>query len=209
MKITLYTVTDCEFSKQEKEYLTSHTLAFEEKNLEQNKEWLTEMLTVGNNFAGTPVTRIEKDNGQTVVLKGFTKTEFDEALGFTQAEAAPSVVPPPVAEVPAPIEPPAPPAPMDIPVSAAPVEPVMPEAPAMPDLSSITPPAAPVAPTPAPSAPAPVASPQDQQLNDLLSSLQTKAAEPAPAAPPAPVVSQTPAGQSAAPATTPQIPDFH
>lgn len=86
MKILLYTITDCQFSKQEKEYLQSHNLPFEEKNLETNREFLTEMLAVSNNFAGTPVTKIEKDDGQIVVLKGFTKEDFDKTLGFATAE---------------------------------------------------------------------------------------------------------------------------
>ena len=82
MKITVYTITTCQFSKQEREYLASHGLQYEEKNLEMNREFLSEMLTVGNNFAGTPVTKIEKDDGQIVVLKGFTKEEFDKTFGF-------------------------------------------------------------------------------------------------------------------------------
>lgn len=89
MKITVYTITDCEFSKQEKEYLTANKLQFEEKNLETNKEFLTEMLAVSNNFAGTPVTKVEKDDGTIVVLKGFTKDEFDKALGLTPAGEPP------------------------------------------------------------------------------------------------------------------------
>lgn len=86
MKITIYTITDCQFSKQEKEYLTAHTLPFEEKNLETNHEYLTEMLNVSNNFAGTPVTKLEKDDGTIVVLKGFTAEEFDKELGFKKEE---------------------------------------------------------------------------------------------------------------------------
>ena len=86
MKITVYTVSDCQFSKQEKEYLKSKNLQFEEKNLETNKDFLTEMLAVGDNFAGTPLTRIEKDDGQSVVLKGFTQEEFDVAFGFKKVE---------------------------------------------------------------------------------------------------------------------------
>jgi glutaredoxin len=35
MKIIVYTITECQFSKQEKEYLAAHSLAFEEKNLER------------------------------------------------------------------------------------------------------------------------------------------------------------------------------
>lgn len=93
MKITVYTTSDCQFSKQEKEYLTGHSLQYEEKNLETNKDFLTEMLAVSNNFAGTPVTRVEKDDGSIAVLKGFTKEEFDGTFGFT---AAPPTPPTPV-----------------------------------------------------------------------------------------------------------------
>jgi glutaredoxin len=87
MKITVYTVSDCQFSQAEKEYLKLHNLPFEEKNLEQNREWLTEMLAVSNNFAGTPVTKIEKDDGTITVLKGFTKEEFDKELGLGEQVA--------------------------------------------------------------------------------------------------------------------------
>ena len=101
MKITVYTITDCQFSKQEKEYLKAHNLAYEEKNLETNHEFLTEMLKISDNFAGTPVTVVEKDTDASVektddkkdtkdakklVLKGFTAEEFDTALGFEKKE---------------------------------------------------------------------------------------------------------------------------
>ncbi len=97
MKITVYTTTDCQFSKAERDYLNTNKLAFEEKNLDTNKEFLQEMMTVGNNFAGTPVTRIEKDDGSIAVLKGFTKEEFDTTLGLNAAQATPT--PPPTATV--------------------------------------------------------------------------------------------------------------
>jgi glutaredoxin len=153
MKITVYTITDCAFSKQEKEYLAGHGLPFEEKNLESNREFLTEMLTVGNNFAGTPVTKIEKDDASVVVLKGFTKEEFDKALGFVEtheaaapaaapsAPATPAIAPAPVA--PEPVAPAPAPAPIADPAmqsvlnnleqqAAAPVAPAAPSAPAAP-----------------------------------------------------------------------------
>ena len=94
MKITIYTITECQFSKLEKEYFASHGLQFEEKNLETNREFLTEMLAVGGNFAGTPVTKIEKDDGQIVVIKGFTAAEFDKTLGHTPVVEPVAVVPP-------------------------------------------------------------------------------------------------------------------
>lgn len=129
MKITIYTITGCQFSKQEKEYLSSHGLQFEEKNLETNREFLTEMLAVGGNFAGTPVTKIEKDDGQIVVLKGFTATEFDKVLAVAPTATAP--VEPKAAEQPEPVQQTAPaeePAPLPVtPEPSTPVTPSQPE----------------------------------------------------------------------------------
>jgi len=163
MKITIYTITDCQFSKQEKEYLSSHGLQFQEKNLETNREFLTEMLTIGGNFAGTPVTKIEKDDGQIVVLKGFTAAEFDKTLGTTPVIKPTSVeaaadkpiesvqTQQPVAPVASPVEQPV----------VTPVAPVMPD-PAMASvLNTLEQQAAPPVPaasvTPPPVAPMPAA----------------------------------------------------
>ncbi len=164
MKIVLYTISTCEFSKQEKEYLMGHSLPFEEKNVEQNREFLTEMLSVGNNFAGTPLTKIEKDDGKIEVLKGFTKEEFDKVLGFEVKAEAKTPTPEPVVTAPAPT-----------PVAA----PVAPE--------PVVAPQAPVAP-----APAPVAKPEDP-LASVLNDLQSKAAAPPePVVPQAPVAPTPP-----------------
>lgn len=163
MKITVYTITTCQFSKQEREYLASHGLQYEEKNLEMNREFLSEMLTVGNNFAGTPVTKIEKDDGQIVVLKGFTKEEFDKALGFEgQAPAEPATAPatPPVQQA-------------EPTQAAAPAASVQQPEPAP---AAATPPA-PVA-EPAPAAAAPPA-PADPAMASILTNLEQKASTPA------------------------------
>lgn len=111
MKITIYTIKDCAFSKQEKEYLNTNKLVFEEKDLETNKDFLTEMLAISNNFAGTPVTRVEKDDGSIAVLKGFTKGEFDTVFGFApipaenqSPAAAPSAAPGQVNDTPIPAD---------------------------------------------------------------------------------------------------------
>lgn len=98
MTITVYTVTECEFSKQEKAYLQEKGLAFEEKNLETNREFLTEMLNISSNFAGTPVTKITRDDGSIVVLKGFTKEEFEKALGSATVQPAVTSSMPPAVE---------------------------------------------------------------------------------------------------------------
>ena len=138
MKITIYTIKDCTFSKQEKEYLNASKLVFEEKDLETNKDFLTEMLAISNNFAGTPVTRVEKDDGTISVLKGFTKEEFDTTFGFATTPAdnqspvtAPSdssgqvndtpITTPPVVETSPIVSTPAPtPTPVETPVVSAP-----------------------------------------------------------------------------------------
>ncbi|MCX6732638.1 MAG: hypothetical protein NTV98_03805 [Candidatus Roizmanbacteria bacterium] len=176
MKITMYTITECQFSKQEREYLSAHGLTFEEKNLETNREFLAEMLAVGSNFAGTPVTKIEKDDGQIAVLKGFTAAEFDKALGFAaQAPGAEAVKPaevPPVQEVVPAVE--------AAPVAPAPVV----EQPAVPAPQPEMP-------------PAPVA---DPAMASVLNTLEQQAQVAAPVAPVAPEVPQPPvAGQPVIP----------
>jgi glutaredoxin len=94
MKITIYTTSTCSFSAAEKAYLQSRNLPFEEKNVETSKENLEELLKVGNNFAGTPVTKIEKDDGKVIILKGFTKEEVEKELPLAPgAPAAPASTP--------------------------------------------------------------------------------------------------------------------
>lgn len=194
MKITVYTVTDCQFSKQEIEYLKSKNLQFEEKNLETNKDFLTEMLAVGDNFAGTPLTRIEKDDGQSVVLKGFTQSEFDEALGFklpvtpkieTAAPASTPVnVPTDINEINLASTAPPPPA-QTASSPTTPTEPTVLESPPIPTVIEppsqpiqqptsrpITDQSTPVIPDVQPSVP----TPQDEKLNSLLNDLQSKSA---------------------------------
>jgi len=183
MKITVYTVSDCQFSKAEKEYLQSHNLPYEEKNLEQNREWLTEMLAVSNNFAGTPVTKIEKDDGKIEVLKGFTQEEFDQVLGFkkeepvAQASASVPVTPP---SQPSPTQPPTPPPP--------PPQPTQPTTPTPPAQTS------PVNPAPTTTPPQPA-----DPLSSVLSDLEQKASPNQPPPPPS----------SNPPSNIPNIPDFN
>src|SRR3989344_1089273 len=81
MKITVYTIADekSAFCKDLKAYLKGKNMPFEEKRVDQNRDALSEMLTVSSNFAGVPFTVVEKDDGQKAMLKGFTQPEFDQA----------------------------------------------------------------------------------------------------------------------------------
>jgi len=190
MKITIYTITNCPFSKQEKEYLRQNNLEFEEKDLEKDKKYLAEMLTVSNNFAGTPVTKIEKDDGQTVILKGFTKTEFDKELGLLTTPPQSIETVSTVSPTPTPTPTPTPPA------------------------LSETPPSPPTPPTPPVTEPEPTLTPVEPslttkpesvnetspQVDDLLAQLKSKASlnpvsstsEPTPTIDPEPVLSKPP-----------------
>lgn len=202
MKVTIYTISDCQFSKQEKEFLTKNNIQFEEKNLETNKDFLVEMLQISNNFAGTPVTKIEKDDGTSVVLKGFTAEELAKELGIQapvenavpQAEAS---VPPVVAAAPVAAaidpEPAAQPAPMDMP-PAAPIEPAVPEMPAPVEMP-------PVAPAPEPAMPEAPAIPETPALQPMDLPVTEPAAPPA-----APVMPQTPSIDMAPPVPPAQAP---
>jgi glutaredoxin len=188
MKVTIYTVTNCPFSKQEKDYLTSKNLTFEEKNLETNKDFITEMLAVSNNFAGTPVTKIEKDDGQISVIRGFTKEEFDKILSVDQATDKPSDQP----TTPTP----ATPEPTPTPPTPTPTPPQAPQ-PTPPPVTEPTMPTPTPAPTPPPSETPQTTPATADPLASILSSLQEKAQE----------RTAQPADQTQAP-QAPVIPNF-
>ena len=217
MKITVYTITDCPFCKQEKDFLNAQGLQFEEKNVQENRDFLTEMLEKSDKFAGVPFTIVEKDGGEKVNLKGFTQSEFEQALGLSAggSVAAPAAVPTPSVDPVA--------APMSTPTDMSAANPASPVAPAtptmdptvvassMPDAAQNMPsmpgideapamsaapvmpaePMAPVTPTTAPVEVTP-ANPQNQ-LDGLLADLQTKSQPDLPDfnAPAAPVSSDT------------------
>ena len=97
MKIIVYTITNSPFCTQVKDYLTAKKIPYDEKNVEVNKEYLTEMMTASGNFAGVPFTWFQFDDGSEAGLKGFTQDEFDELLLHHQ------LITEPVATVPQPI----------------------------------------------------------------------------------------------------------
>lgn len=192
MKITVYTIKDCAFSKQEKEYLNANKLAYEEKDLETNKSFLTEMLAISNNFAGTPVTRAEKDDGSISVLKGFTKEEFDTTFGFAASPTS--------AQIPNANNQTTPAAANDTPITIPPVIEV-PSTETIPPAPIPTPVEAPVTITPDP-------------LKSVIDNLQSKS-EPAPTIPPVEQSVQSfdstqdkSTTETSPPVNAPTIPDF-
>ena len=209
MKITVYTISTCPFSKQEKDYLTTNKLSFEEKNVEEHREYLAEMLQVADKFAGVPVTVIEKDDGAKLTLKGFTKEEFDKEFGFIQIKPEPAMAManagikvPPQASSPAPAQP-------KVAPSAPPQAPPPPVAPVASDATPATsdvapPPTVPPAESP-PAVTAATPSP-NEELKSVLDNLQQKAENPAVGQPSSPPPTSDP--PSSPDPNIPKIPDF-
>ncbi len=82
MTITLYTITSCPYSQQEKEYLRGKSVVFTEVVLDQQKDKLAEFKTVGSGFSGVPLTVVVHDDGSQVIVKGFDLVLLDQALGI-------------------------------------------------------------------------------------------------------------------------------
>jgi hypothetical protein len=140
------------------------------------------MLAVGSNFAGTPVTKIDTDDGKTVVLKGFTKEEFDKTLGFEAQPAAPATQQPEVAAPQAPV--------------VADVQPADVSAPAPADMTPTPEPVAPGQPT------------VDPAMASILNNLEQQVQEPTPQPPVAAMPAQQPPQPIPPPgAPQPTIPD--
>lgn len=200
MKITIYTIPDCQFCKQEKDYLTSKGLPFDEKDVMANKDFLAEMLQKSQNFAGVPFTIME-EGASNVVLKGFTQSEFDDAIAKMSGSPVMGAQTDKVADIPldldeAPVDKMpaaqstgidtnmASPAPFDMPKPAMPsvdmpaVSP-MSSSPAMPPAPSMGQPATPSVPQPTQPLNSFQAHDTDlddpqEELNSLLEDLQTK-----------------------------------
>lgn len=95
MNITIYTIANSPFCDSLREYLNTNGLVFEEKNVEDNRTYLSEMLAISSNFAGVPFTVITKPDGSSIHLHGFTQSEFDTALTPAQPTEVSNTTPPP------------------------------------------------------------------------------------------------------------------
>ena len=72
-KVTVYTSNTCPYGTMAKDYLKDREVAFEEKNVQTDKEARQELMAMG--YTGVPVICV--DNEQIV---GFDKARLDELL---------------------------------------------------------------------------------------------------------------------------------
>ena len=67
-----------------KDYLTSKTIAFTEKFVDQDEVAQKEMSSVSGGFLGVPFTLITKDDGTKETVMGFDKGKINSILGIQE-----------------------------------------------------------------------------------------------------------------------------
>ena len=72
-KVTVYTSNTCPYCTMAKDYLKDRELAFEEKNVQTDKEARQELMAMG--YTGVPVICVDDEQ-----IVGFDKARLDELL---------------------------------------------------------------------------------------------------------------------------------
>lgn len=80
MVIVVYTTATCPFCKMLKDYLSSKSLPFTEKLVDQDDGAREEMVAKSGGYMGVPFTIIQKDNGEEKKIVGFDAKLLDEVL---------------------------------------------------------------------------------------------------------------------------------
>lgn len=75
-QITIYSTTWCAFCKTEKQYLDKLGVAYNYKDIEEDKAAYEELMSKnGGNFQGVPVTDIDGE-----IILGFDRAKIDAAI---------------------------------------------------------------------------------------------------------------------------------
>lgn len=72
-KVTVYTSNTCPYCTMAKDYLKEREVAFEEKNVQTDKEARQELMAMG--YTGVPVICVDDEQ-----IVGFDKARLDELL---------------------------------------------------------------------------------------------------------------------------------
>ncbi|MFM1655704.1 glutaredoxin family protein [Brevibacillus sp. B_LB10_24] len=80
VKLIIYTQPTCGPCQEEKMWLTQQGISFEDRNIRENTAYFNEAIDLGAN--ATPVTLIEKENGERSVIHGFDKESLKRELGL-------------------------------------------------------------------------------------------------------------------------------
>ncbi|RNB83530.1 glutaredoxin family protein [Brevibacillus panacihumi] len=77
-KVIVYTQTTCGPCQEEKMWLTQQNIPFEDRDIRKNESYFQEAINIGASM--TPVTLIEKEDGEQIVIHGFDKEQIKKAL---------------------------------------------------------------------------------------------------------------------------------
>lgn len=80
MQVTIYSTTTCPYCKMLKDYLTSKSVVFVEKLVDQDDSIRNEMTAESGGFMGVPFTVVTKDDGTKESIIGFDKGKLEEML---------------------------------------------------------------------------------------------------------------------------------
>ncbi len=78
--VIIYTTTWCPWCKKVKEFLSANKIAFEERDVENDRKWADEMIKKSGQ-TGTPVLDIKG-----TVIVGFDEPEIRKALGLLPSQ---------------------------------------------------------------------------------------------------------------------------
>ncbi|MEI2356564.1 glutaredoxin family protein [Mesobacillus zeae] len=78
-EVIVYTMEHCKFCEEEKEWLKSRGIPYEERNIVDNPSYLHDLEKRG--VYGTPFTLIREDAGEEKAIKGFNQDVLEEYLG--------------------------------------------------------------------------------------------------------------------------------
>lgn len=76
--VIIYTQATCGPCQEEKMWLTQQQIGFEDRDIRKNEAYFQEAISLGASM--TPVTLIEKEDGEQIVIHGFDKEQLKKAL---------------------------------------------------------------------------------------------------------------------------------
>ncbi|CAM5796993.1 MULTISPECIES: glutaredoxin family protein [Brevibacillus] len=79
--VIIYTQKTCGPCQEEKMWLSQQNVAFEDRDIRENDAYFQEAIGLGASM--TPVTLIEKDSGDRIVIHGFDKEQLKKALDLS------------------------------------------------------------------------------------------------------------------------------
>ena len=80
MQVTIFSTTTCPYCKMLKDYLTSKSIVFSEKLVDQDDTARDQMISESGGFLGVPFTVITKDDNSKVTILGFDRDKINAAL---------------------------------------------------------------------------------------------------------------------------------